>query len=683
MNAIVKKAHLSRLAALKARSTVHNAVDADPPLAVTFPAQTLLPDLRIPIASLNGDLEYVVPKPVIEDDDDSFQPQIRIAGTTTWLDVVDSADPDSPYIIPGAVTGRDWTVPYKIRRSLFREELTPEAPTQWEFRYIFFAGGINDVASSTATFAIDLTPPYRVKTPPGSDRNPGAPTWPADLGPTVPIDEAYLEGKTHIIVKPAIPANYEATDVYRFFFGPAPDPGRDTPVFNAVLSAAREAAIEVKVFVDAADGPHQLIYVSKDLPGNEGRRSNFSQRTVQHAKDPDPDTVVPPIVTLANGTDGDNLIDLADTQFDSQGVEFKVKVPTPNAPADTIAGYWGGQQVGTEQRVGANTELTFYAPYDLVKQVYGDTDGIVKTNVSFNMFRGIRPLADSNVEIDVDISYIGPDPITIGLEAPTLKTTAGTDNAIEEGDYGDNAITATIKLFAAPPTEEGWLIDLFYDDIQIGDPIPLTTGQEGKEITHVIPWSVIQQQESGPKVLRYTLYTPGSNNPTPSRPRDIPVDPFPIEMAAPVILGLAGSVRRIGCSTLNFPTETVPNDGTARRNLLVRVLPNTYTVDGETITLKYQAFERAEPTKPIPNTDATATYPISGTFPTDGALINIGDYEEDFKPAHMQLGRLTYSISRGGAGNNPTPDSLPAESTLDLDDSQGRFCEEFIPVPNP
>ncbi|WP_322847076.1 hypothetical protein [Pseudomonas sp. B33.4] len=680
MNAIVKRAQLSRLAALKARSTVHNAIDDDPPPAVTFPAQTLLPDLRIPIASLNGDLEYVVPKPAAEHDEDSFIPQIRVAGTT-WLDVVDPADPDYPYIIPGEIDDRDWTVPYKIRRSLLREELTPEAPTRWEFRYIFFSGGINDVASITTTFAIDLTPPYKVKNPP-SDRTPGAPTWPADLGPNVPIDDAYLEGKTHIIVKPAIPANYEATDVYRFFFGPAPDPGRDTPVFNDVLSPAREAAIEVKVFVDAADGSNQLIYVSKDLPGNEGRRSNFSQRTVQHAKDPDPDTVVPPIVTLANGTDGDNLVDLADTQFDPQGVEFKVKVPTPNAPTDTIAGFWGGEQAGPEQRVGTKTELTFYAPYDLVKRVYGDTDGIVKTNVSFNMFRGTRPLADSNVEIDVDISYIGPDPITIGLDAPTLKTTAGTDNAIEEGDYGDDAITATIKLFAAPPTEEGWLIDLFYDDIQIGDPIALTTGQEGTDITRVIPWSVIQQQESGPnKVLRYTLYTPGSNNPTPSSPRGIRVEPFPIEMAAPIILGLAGSVRRIGCSTLNFPTETIPNDGTERRNLLVRVMPNTYTVDGETITLKYQAFEQADPTKPIPDTDATVTYPISGTFPADGVIINIGDYEEDFKPAHMQIGTVTYSISRGGSSGTPTPDSLPAVNTLDLDDSQGRFCEEFIPVP--
>ncbi|MEL1086774.1 hypothetical protein [Pseudomonas sp. OB66] len=674
MNAIVEKANLSRVAALRKKSVVENALDM--PVAVTFPAQTLLPDLRIPIAALVSDLEYVVPKPALEDDDDSFIPQIRIKGSIPWIDIVDSGD-DAPYILPGPVSTRDWTVPYKIRRNLFREELSPETPTEWEFRYVYFAGGINDTESGISTFAIDLTRPYQVKNPP-ADRTPGAAEWPGDLLPTTPIDEAYLEGKTEIVVKPAIPANFEATDVYSFFFGPAPDPVRDTPVFEGELSASRDAGIPIQVFVDAPDGPNQLIYVSKDLAGNEGRRSNFSQRIVQHAKDPDPATVLPPIVTLANGTDGDNLIDLADTQFDSKGVEFKVKVPTPNAQTDTITGYWAGQAAGAEQRVGANTELTFYAPYDLVKQAYGDTDGVVITDVSFKMFRGLRLLAEDDVEIDVDISYIGPDPITIGLDPPTLTTTAGSADEIKEGDYGDSGINVHIKLFATPPTEEGWLIDVFYDDIKIGESIALTSGQEGDTLDHPLPWSVVLKQESGTKVLRYTLYTPGSKNPTASKTKDIVVEPFPIEMAAPVILNLAGSRRRIGCSTLNFPTATIPNDGTERRNLHVRVLPNTYTVDGETITLKYQAYELADPSKPIEGTDAVATFPITGTFPPDGVIIGIGDYAEDFKPAHLQRARVTYSISRGGAGNNPTPDSLPAENELDLDDSQGRFCEDFI-----
>lgn len=129
---------------------------------------------------------------------------------------------------------------------------------------------------------------------------------------------------------------------------------------------------------------------------------------------------------------------------------------------------------------------------------------------------------------------------------------------------------------------------------------------------------------------------------------------------------------------MNFPTATVPNDGTERRNLRVRVIPNTYTVDGETITLKFQGMTIEDVPVPIPGTDAEATFPIVGTFPAEGVVIEIGDYMEDFKPTHLANGRVTYSISRGGAGNNPTPDSLPAIRALDLDDSEGRFCEDFF-----
>ncbi|MFJ2462590.1 hypothetical protein [Pseudomonas sp. NPDC087615] len=674
MNAIVERAKLARLAALKTRSTLSNQIDADPPKPATFPAQTLLPDLRIPISSLTAALDYLVPKPSLEDEDDAFQPQIRKKGDTTWIDIL-----PGQFQFLGPVADRDWNVPFQIPRSFLKEELTPETPTEWEFRYVYYAGGTNDVGSDMSTFAIDLTAPYKVKNPP-ADRTPGAATWPSDLGPTVPINDEYIEGKTGIIVKPPIPANFDKTDVYQIFFGPAPDPERDTPVFEGELSdPGLDAEIPVKVFVDAADGPQQLVYRSRDLAGNVGRRSNFSQRTVQHAKDPDPDTIKPPVVTLANGVDGDNLIDLKDTQFDARGVEIKVSVPTPNSPSDTITCYWAGQEAGVEQRVGTNTELAFYAPYSLIKQVYGNTDGIVVTNVSYQMFRGVRQLGGDEVDIDVDISFIGPDPITIGLVPPTLTTTAGSADEIKEGDYGDAAITAHINLFAAPPTEEGWLIDLFYDDIKIGDTIPLTPGQEGTTLDRVIPWEIIQQQNSGDKVLRYLLHSLNTNNPTDSAPKTIPVEPFPIEMLAPEILNLAGPARRIGCATLNFPTATNPGDGTARRNLLVRVLPNVYTVDGETITVKFQGWTKTDPPVPIPNTDAEATYDIIGTYPSEGATIGVGDYEEDFKPSHLSNGRVTYSISR--SGTTPTPDSLPAMRELDLDDSEGRFCEEFIPTP--
>ncbi len=117
----------------------------------------------------------------------------------------------------------------------------------------------------------------------------------------------------------------------------------------------------------------------------------------------------------------------------------------------------------------------------------------------------------------------------------------------------------------------------FYNDVKIGSPIPLTTGEEGTTLSVPLPWATVLAQQSGTKILRYTLYTPTGVNPTQSRTKDIVVEEFPIEMAAPEVLKLAGPLKRIGCTTLNFPSELDPGDGTARRNLLVRVLKKINT----------------------------------------------------------------------------------------------------------
>jgi hypothetical protein len=679
MNAKVENAILSRRALLQEKLTRSDGKRANP-VAATIPAQEeLFPDLRIPLEylqtpeGLSLPLKYLVPKPTLEDDDDFLQPQIRKKGDTTWINFV-----PGQFIELGPVADRDWTVPFEIPEGYLMEELTPETPTEYEMRYIFWAGGTNEGISDIVEYAIDLTAPYKVKSP-ASDRTPAAPTWPVDLGPNDPIDETYLEGKPGVLVKPATSPTYHATDIYEFFWGGAPDPDRDVPVYDDPLNALGEALIPADAFRNGEEGANQLIYRARDLPGNVGRRSNPSQRNVVFL--PDPTTSLPPVLPLANGENDDDLIDLADTQFDARGVQIDVTVPTPNSPGDTIVAYLAGQPVGPEQRVGTAEKLEFFATYDLIKAVYGNTDGVVTRNVSYKMFRGVREIATNNANIKFDISYIGPDPITIGLDAPRLETTKGNQDEILEEDFDDNDINIFIDLFDAPPTEEGWFIDVFYDDVKVGSSIALTTEQEGTTLPPInLPWATVFAQQSGTKILRYVLYTPTGNNPTDSRKKDISVEEFPIEMLAPVVLKLAGPLQRIGCSTLNFPSEQDPGDGTNRRNLLVRVLKNQYTVDGETITLKYYAFD-TDPAVPIPDTEAEATLDIVGDYPDDGALINIGDYMEDFRPAHNKKGRLTYTISRGGAGGTPTPVSLPALHQLDLDNSEGQFCEEVHPLP--
>ena len=671
MNAIVEKARLSRSAVLAKSYGGGGAVFANP-VGVTILAQTLLPDLRIPVANLPVPLGYTISRPnEPEDPDDWIEFKIRKKGDLAWQEI-------EPMLELGPIAEREWPLRRDIPLTYMLEDSTPETPTEYEVQYVYWYGSTNDGISDIVTYAIDRTAPYMVKTP-QTNLSPGAAAFPADLGPNDPIDESYIGNNLDgIKIKVAAYGNFHATDVIKVFWGKAPDVDRDQPVFEGVLPASNEVIVPIQVFIDSIEGRNTLVYVVTDLAGNKGKKSAPSSREVKRIADP---TVFkPPVVPLANGEDGDDLIDLADCK---QGVDIIIEVPTPNAGPDTIMVFWGDEPLG-EKRVDASIDgkLTWVnVDFAIIKKVYGNTDGDEETTISYKMFRDTRLIGGSEAKINVNIYYIGPvnpgepDPVNDALNPAVLETADGSIDEILESDYGKDA-EISIELFSAPATQEGWLIDLLYGSAKVGDTFRLTGGQEGTTLKRTLPWQTIFDQQSGTKILRWVLYSNESPNPVDAPPKDIPVEAFPIETEMPEVLGLAGPLRRIGCSTLNF---VPPGDGTNRRNLRVRIPKSPYTVDGETITLTWEAFTNATPPLPIPNTKTTADLPITGTFPAEGVLINIGDYSTHLKPANRANGHLGYTITR--TGTTPTPRSLEAIHFVLLTNSEAQYCEEVHPIP--
>jgi len=671
MNARIEKARLSRKAVLEKEYGRAAGTLANPP-AITITEQTLPNDLRIPVAALSAPLQYTIPAPTEpEEVDDLIEFRIRKSGEVDWQEI-------EPFLTLGPVADREWPLPREIPQAYLAEESTPETPTEYEVQYIYWYGATNNGDSDIAKYAIDRTAPYRVKNPP-SNRSPGPASFPADLGPDDPIDEEYIGNNPNgITIKAAAYGNYHPTDRIKVFWGTAPDVNRDVPVFEGPLPSIYEVTVPIDAFIASVEGLNTLVYVVTDLAGNVSKTSSPVYREVQRIADPV--NFEPPVVPLANGDDGDDLIDLGDCE---QGVDIVIEVPTPNAGSDTIMAYWGGEPLG-EKRVDASVDgkLTWQnVDFSIIKRVYGDTDGDEPTSISYIMFRGTRPLGGSEVEINVNIFYIGPsnpdEPSLINpnLSSPILETTQGSIDKILESDFGDSP-TISIPLFSAPPTEDGWLIDIYYDDVKIGDTIRLRGGQEGTTLTRELPWQTIFDQQSGTKVLRWVLYTATNPNPQSPIPKDIPVEAFPIQTQMPEVLGLAGPLRRIGCSTLNF---VPPGDGTPRRNLRVRIPKSPYTVAGETITLSWGAYTDATPPVLIPGTETTADLPITGTFPDEGGVIDIGDYNTHFKPANRALGRLSYTITR--SGTTPTPPSAVAEHYVLVTNSEAQYCEEVNPIP--
>lgn len=670
MNAIVEKAILSRRTVLQ-KSFGAGGVLANP-VAVTITEQTHLPDLRIPVAKLSAPLAYTIPKPTEpEDSDDLIEFKIRKKGVPDWTDI--------EAMLPlGPIAERVWPLPKTIPLTYLIEDSTPEVPTEYEVKYIYWYGSVNEGHSDITTYAIDRTAPYKVKQPP-SNYSPGAATFPADLGPTDPIDEAYIGNNPDgITIKAASYGNHDATDTIKVFWGVAPDPDRDEPAFEGLLPASLEVTVPIQKFIDSVEGRNTLIYVVNDLPGNLGKRSNPATREVKRIADP----VVfePPVVPLANGPDGDGLIDLADCH---QGVSAEITVPTPNARTDTIMAYWGTEELG-EKRVedSVDGKLTWdNISFDTIKKVYGNTDGDEDTKISYSMFRGARRIGGSDAVIKVNIFYIGPpnpnepDPVNPALNSPVLTFAGGSTDEVAEKDFGKDA-EISIDLFATPATQEGWLIDIFYNAIKIGQTIRLRAGQEGTPLKQTLPWTTIFEQGVGDKALHWVLYTATNPNPTSCPPKNIPVAAFPIQTPAPEVQDLAGPLKRIGCSTLNF---VPPGDGTTRRNLKVRIPKSAYTVDGETITLSWAAYTDETTPAPVPGTAVSADLPITGTFPDAGALINIGTYADHFKPANRANGVLSYTITR--AGTTPTPPSAEVKHFILLTNSEAQYCEEVNPIP--
>lgn len=667
MNSRVDKAILSRSAVLQ-KSYGAGGVFADP-VGVTITAQTLPGgDLRIPLAALSAPLNYTIPLPTEpEDPDDMIEFKIREKGTTTWMDI-------EPMQVLGPIAGRTWPLLKTIPINPWMvEKNTPEFPTEYEIKYVYWYAAVNEGNSEIITYGIDRTAPYRVKQPP-SNLSPKAATFPVDLPPTAVIDEAYIgNNPSGITLTAAAYGNYHATDILRAWVGRAPDPVRDQPVLEIPLPSSREFTIPIDVFVNAEEGVNTVIYRVRDLVGHLSKVSNPASREVK--RNADPTVFEPPVVPLAS----DDLIDLADCHL---GVKLEATVPTPNAPTDTLMGYWDTEELGEKLvSTAVDGKLVWDVPYSIIKKVYGNTDGDEETEFSYAMFRGNRHIGGNEDKTFVNIHYIGPpnpnepDPVSPGLEQPVLTFTGGSTDEVAETDFGQDA-TISIKLFAAPPTEEGWLVTIYYNNVQVGTPIALIPGQEDNILTRTLPWDTIFAQGIGDKPLHWVLHTALNPNPTGCVPKDIPVAAFPIQTPAPSVQNLAGPLRRIGCSTLNF---VPPGDGTTRRNLTVIIPKSAYTVLGETITLRFAAYTDTTPPELVPGTEITADLPVPDPYPNAGALVDIGVYAIHFKPANRTNAVLTYSITRAGA--TPTPPSAEAKHFMLFTNSEGQYCEEVNPVP--
>jgi hypothetical protein len=668
MNAKTDSASLAKQFAMRSG----RAVLVDP---ADIPEQNLPGgDLRIPVDKLTTPLRYLVPQPVTEYERDRLNVFLRLKGDVTKIPLVSNQ-------ALGPVADRVWPMPFDIPVVRLVENSTPETPTEWELVYQLIANGANPGPEVITDFKIDKTKPYQTKTPP-TDFSPPAMAFPADLPPNKDIDDSYLGANpTGITVTVQLAgSNAEATDICDVYWGIASEPEYATPVLTGVVVPSDgKIVMPVSIFENSKEGLNTLTFTVKDLAGNISRRSKPDQRNVRRLAAPVP---LKPIIPLADGTDGDTLIDLADCD---RGVTVEVPVPLPSAPSDTINVWWAGIELG-ELPVGANTTLVFKVDYvDVIKVAYGNTDGSVPTTVNYAMFRGSGgPIAEESTVINVDISYPGPvnpdEPSDINpdLNLPRLVSSQGVDNELDDNDYEKDA-DIFIKLYAVPATEAAQSIAVFYDDVELLPHYLLRPGEEDTEIkAAVVPWAVIARKPNEDVKIKWRLSAVGNNNSVYSKEETVVVDITKIVLPPVEVQALV--YDSISCPTLNFLPATdpdYPGDGTSRRNLKVVIPFSDSMQDGRDLILKWEGFEDEGATIPIADTAITKTIPMTDPIPPDGYATDIGEYFEHFKPVSDGFGKLSYTIT------DVVPESDPAIHFVFLLDNDDDYCEIANPIPAP
>ncbi|MEX0165020.1 hypothetical protein MRBLPD1_003532 [Pseudomonas brassicacearum] len=661
MNAKVGRAGTSKRVSLQSGSDIL----LDP---ATFPEQTLPGnDLRIPVAALNADLEYHIAQPVTQHERDTLSVSLRVKGEV-------ASTPIENRLPLGAIADRIWPKELYIPLNHLVELSTPEAPTQYELVYVMYAAGVNPTPPSVAEFHIDKTKPYQIKTPP-SDFSPPGVSFPADLPQTQEIDDEYIGDHPNgiEITLTLAPSNAEVTDKVDIYWGDLSDPAYfSTPVMSdEPVPPDGKITMPIDIFENSQEGVNSLRFIMTDLAGNVSRPSKVVQRTVRRLPPP---VSKPPVVPLADGTDGDTLINLADC---NQGVTVEIEVPQPSVFNDMIQATWQGRNLPLE-RVEDKTLLVFPVDYStIIKPAYGATDGEVDTTVSYVMIRGSGDVVARNqTTIQVDISYPGPenpnepDPVNPDLEVPRLVSSQNVDNVLDDNDYGQPA-DIFIQLYDDPPTESGQSITVWYDDVELTPPYFLTPGEEGTEIpAATVTWDVISRKPNETIRIKYALSVVLGNNPVWSDDEDVVVDITRIDLPAPEVQGLENDA--IACPTLNF---VPPNDGTSRRNLKVVIPFSPSLIDTRVVTLKWGGFSDENATIPIPGTEVTKPYTIVGTVPAEGIEMEIGDYFVNFKPVTDGFGKLTYTVT------DVVPESDPAIHFVFLKDNNDDFCEIANPIP--
>ncbi len=258
-----------------------------------------------------------------------------------------------------------------------------------------------------------------------------------------------------------------------------------------------EIFVDKSLFVAVPEGTIKLTYHLVDRAGN--RTDASLPETVSLVKTPAPDDVRVPIIPEAPVISRLDALD---------GVELLHDYDVPSGD-DYVSFYW--QELPLDSYVPPTPSVI--VPYKVIASL-GDT---YQATVRYEILRNGTPYPSPARLVDVDLTYIGPDPdidpdnpdiVNPDLVPLTLVSFTGEANAIVPADKNQNA-TITVQLYT--PVNAGEMVEVFYGNVSNSvqvvslDPADITAGK----IDVILPWAMIDELGNGTIDAFYRIYAAG------------------------------------------------------------------------------------------------------------------------------------------------------------------------------
>ncbi|MBD8576003.1 hypothetical protein IFR09_25980 [Pseudomonas syringae] len=540
--------------------------------------------------------------------------------------------------------------------------LKPDGP--YSLRYVVKGWNGGSSISRRVNVICDILPPYGHEAP---------------CPMTLPFDEltddvltTYPNG-----IPGTLPAytDMQEGDKVAFYWvtTPLPDDADDLPEPVGYIDVLPDQLVvyPVDMLKQSQDKDYYAFYLLFDKAGNRSPLSEYDK--VDVALGALPSNLQDPSVPLAD----DCVLDLPDAR---EGISVQIEAFDGRKTTDRIELTWGDEVLSSfEIGPSPSFPLDIAVPSETLRRAYDFTAGGEQaTNVSYRVLRGAKPSGVKAISVNVDFSYIGPDPVPdpdpdwpdpvngqLTL-ARVFGKTSQVENSLARADANQDA---DLKFELYTPLAKDEEIDFFWANAEVPEAryVVKDTDTSGKEISVEIPWSYIANAGNHPALLvHYRIHAPGSENYQSSPMTLVNVDAITVVPEKPAFEGLHNN-SIINCDSL-YADPANPATGEPAVRVKVPDLSRYQLQDGDKVTLMWRAVEGFIGEVEVPGTAKSTEITLGGATPVTGFVWLVQPYETHLLPVYSEVkygrGRASYSFIASDSGEELT--SEVAEATVAL-----------------